>query len=581
MVTAEPRELLSKIEAHFKPQNRDRTSYQLKCWSYWAGSLGSHVCERIDGIGRVVSGTIRMTNGVYDGDEVGAIKFEYIDFVFEREVWIIPQRGVKKVRANAIRVGEGADYMPVQGTWSLEYFFQPVEETSVPEVIQRVAHCSVGTINVPLPSLMKGRYSFGTRYMQLLASGIRNTDQYGNKINEGELWNDAFGIWMPYGIPIPNDGGLKGIASVYGYEQDYTTLLFKHRLNRQRSFIECRHAKDGRPVLNPVKGPIGYNLERTNTINSKLPRFWIGVSDRIYEDIRAKPRQWNSGTCAYQYRLEGGDNGYSDYNGQHLIRAAAPALAMWRMYRDECALLDLEMLLQDTYYAHPEETLPRPVEGQGSGFYGRREPAWVSFLRTEMGRPTEMPYLMEKAQMVNGLIMRQPYSNTLGSIPSPYEFSDAVLEPLPKNLHYSASMEEWLTNGALVSAGLHRAARRQAAVFLQDDCAIRMKGYCPKFFATGYDLNPRETAAGITQVLNKVNVGTGKGDYAPWLLLGLMAWVDALHGLDPAVWIDAMIRTAPPTSAKANTREELLRKLRDEYTGRDNIVAALSALEHL
>lgn len=556
------------MKAEFHPQGLPASTHELKKWTYWRGPIGSHVLERRDGLG----GTIRMTAGVGDGDGIGSAFIDYIDFTFDREVFILPQPGVTKISADTIRVGAGADMFALQGTWTLDYFYkEPMNGEQfvlAPPQLTRV--CKIGKVEVPLsPSLINGKE--GAKLRIALATG-KKTDN---------VWEDAFGFWMPYEASQPGIGGLHLIQPIYGYEQDYLTHFLMHRMNRQRSFYECRHASSGAPMRNVVTGMLGYNMERMPQMNSTLPLFWVADNPTApWNGFGVKPKMWNTGQCPYFGKLHGGWGGFNSHNDQHLPRDFVPALTMMRMWGDECARLDLEMLLQDTFYAYPDGKIPIPVARAGSGFYGHRAPSWISFLRTEMGLASTIARNSGIAQMANCKVLRIPYSNGLGAVPDPYLVSSGVPDPLDHKWNFDQSMEAWIMYHAFISAGMYREARALAASeFLDMSSVSNRKGYVPKFWNTG-ELRPAtRLRAGGDVPTDQVTVGAGVPDYAPPMVMGLEACREMQFGGDPDPWIKSMLRFSTPTMGKATNIADLRTKLRAEVLGRHQIVAALAAAE--
>lgn len=520
-------------------------------WNYLGWSMGVHVLKH----------SVRITNGVYDGDKAGGIFFSKI---LIEGITVHPEvtpRGWRRGE-NWVEIGTGQEYFPPRGVMVVWKAHRPSLKHN-----DKI----VGGVTIKNPSESSLIRS------QLLTEGIQLIEAVTDG-HAGPMLSQPLGCWQPYGETQPAGPGGWGIGAISPEVVStetvfYAKLLILHASTMQRMALDCLTKGRGIPLQNPVVDG-WYSLARGWRQTTQLPRWGNMVNGvRVPYDI-------NTGVCAYKDKLLGTNmyDGYLPYDGQHLIRGTQYAKLLADNFEEPEALLDLQMIHQDCMYAWTAYS-SNPVNiGIGSTSWGRRESAWVvdtaryanqDDIGTSIKGWSGAANLI-KHQMPNGGIMRCSYGGpeSQGFSPNPW------VQGMPTNLDVEQSMERWLSMYALAANNEWRAALKCVDTifspgFLRTPIPATL-GYVPKWFGVG---NKNGTP------VSKVTTTAGGGDYFPWLALGIAASKVVHEGGDPKKYFDSMLLLSTPTQGKAKTYRELIKRLNADWTGRFQTVAAISALE--
>lgn len=524
-------------------------------WTYLEGPLGVHLFNHL----------ARITAGVANGDGAGLVHWRSIELTFPGAVWTPPRLGFSQPKPNVIRIGGGDEC------------FSPGRALRVPildapnawpaQLTDEFAVSS--TFSIKLPESMRGKWL--PDYQGALLSGARA--EY--------LRPATCGVWRFIGADVPNEGGLKMVEPISGWEQHAPTLLLRAWLAADAAPLDYLDKVTGEPLAKAAPADprqTDYFLNRGPFRNAKHGGLWKAANTSPpWESNAAVPVTWNAGSCSYAAALCSFDNDAPD--GQHLIRLTAPLEAAAQLFGDECAAFDLRVLEADCGYGSMYVKQPEALARAGSGWFGRREPAWVAWSTHVLGG--EIAKRTARAQMTNGGFMRVGIAQD-DFIPSPWRPSPPiVMVPLPSTSQIEPSMERWLTVHALVRHGYERNAIEACArEFLDLTSVSRRTGAVPKFFEVAIDASPGENGSTALSVLRRVRNGTGGSDFAVPLATGVMACLEQARGDDGGKWLHAQSQLSLPTKGRPVSIPDMGVRLRDEYGGRSQIVALSAALEH-
>lgn len=268
---------------------------------------------------------------------------------------------------------------------------------------------------------------------------------------------DRMGPWFPNfsGLPQPGAVSGQGLEFLPGWERNstYRLLLADHTMHHEAlAYVDVA---TGQP-LTSTKQP-SYTLWRGYAKTTQLAEFCAPASLSPYDDNR-RPRDVNSGTCAYYDTI----TGMNRYNGclpddiAHLNRAYRHSLAGWQVYGDPLCKMYLDLIAGDTalVWGH----MPQVAIGQGAG-WARRDAGWALHLLNAVGHPAArtLNAAFERVQMANSLHMRCQWGIAWGFAPDPWapyhydEHGNIVYDP-PAALHaddVSQSIEEGIIGHAL------------------------------------------------------------------------------------------------------------------------------------
>lgn len=474
-------------------------------------------------------GLLRCSNG-YMTPLAGDLYYSRIVIDLDVDVQIVERLHVRQTGPRQVTIGgtPGGDLWPVQASLRIRHAKPGMDAL---DKLPLVPHATVGHVTIPFSRALKGQYAYGRTWAQNLRNGTTGGDN-------GWMQTGALGPFQPGGNNQAGPGGFTDIEIAYGREFDSATALLKHDLCWDRMPIDCLDPETGNPAPNPVLGSHGYVLERGAKVQSHLPCFWIAAPTSDDAD-RAVARKGNLGACAY----EGALRAYQAHNGQHWSRAFSPGLAAWRVFGDACAEFDLQMLAADARYAHPAAS--DAVPGQGSTFYGRREPSWVSMLWSELGQRNPIGPETVKCQTKADAFMCVPSVPNPSFVPNPWlpdNPNDNIPDPLPADRSVEQTQERFAaTVHAMVAMGNVRAAIRACtSQFLDPDSVSRRRGYVPRFFATGL---PSGAVGRITEAC-------GPPDFAPMLAFGTMCFADPANR---TLWLDAACYLLAPYMPQGHT----------------------------
>lgn len=483
-------------------------------WTYLGGSLGAWMTPH---------GSVRLTNGVCDGEWAGAVKHAGIEL---RESRLMPAR----------KFGTGQDVLLPRGSFRMRHPKEPAPVASTtfayacgPRIPWSPTFASLG-VWWEYPRMLSGMYP---------VTGERQRDT----------------------------GGAKGIQPLSGFEWNSLGVVERSDAMMNRTPLDAFNVT-GRPWIIPPG--FDYSDDFYYGASTQLPQFAARVSTDQW-DSRRKPRDWDGapGSCPYYADLVGYPNPYNSWmpsNHQHAVRHLAPVIGAANR-GDALSLIDLATLAHNGTMAQPFAPAVEP--GKGSTYYGRREvahrmlgwsnvPTYAALCQSHVDQTCA-------AQMPNGAIENLPYDSSLN--PNPWDQLG-----LERTKRVVPTMEHFLTLNMLARAGKTAEVRKGLAGIFDVLPASVLAFGVPKFLVTQEGGEIRTT----------LHEGVGGSDFFPWLALGALAALDPAHP-DWQRW--ALTIPVPKEENRGGRRASDLRDLREMLRvwqgGRSQTVGLLSVLETL
>lgn len=525
-----------RITLTIKPVGRPAltATFTAPGWRYISGSLGAHLFDCGGGVY-----TLRISDGVYDGDGAGTVAIEYANVASDGPMSYYPQRYVVG-DSQLVTIGGLTQCLPVRSSYAFDFALGKPASV-IYDRMPRVRANMLGSVPIPHPARHLPQYQYADRWLTCLRTGTTSYDS--------GLTDQPVGMWQWLEWAQCYQPGGRGITPFGGYEKDSATSILRARLTMRRAFIDCLSATTGEPVSDPARFPEGYTLVRGPYPSTTLP-----FSHTRTSPTRTAPRTWNDcgGVAGFQ-KLHGAsrDGDVNPPDNEHLIRLFEPLYTATRFYGDPCAAFDLRMATQEIEWTM-RKPMPSP-KGQGSSWYGRRGWAWPAFGLERGGLErlaTQHAKMAANAQMLgNGQICRMGSDNgdhgdAWGNVPNWWRGDGGRV--LPLDVDGGATMEAFFSMLVLGAADLWNEAEALVAGIFLDSGPHKSV-----LERNGWDV-PK--AVGVAQLrgptFRAIDEWMGGGDYFDLFPPGVMALCELHTGGDPDKWLVPALRLPPPSTPR-------------------------------
>lgn len=558
-------------------------------WKYCEGPLGTHtfvVAPNAD--------TYRVSNGCLPGG--GTTTLDSIVITGDRPKCDNVPLAMQTRTATSLTI-TGPITLPPRSSFVLDVAFGD----ATTDVFYRHAivsdHVTYGALQLKIPERHDMAHSTRSQWLGVISNGTAYPAMYSAALGGGPIGGEelvgVIGGRLLLGNRIGNEGGFTGIC-LMPLTPDAGTIHLRARGHMARHWCDVLDPATGEPVS--VGVPMWGEDYAGVCFTSKactLPGFHeplAGASD----PSKVQPKRWRGVASPHEADLMGArvqvgdwvswEGGFhTGYDQQHLVRVMASLVAARDLLGDPCAAFDLRVLANDAKLANL--TVPTPIPGAGSTFYGTRAAAWGALAMISGGLTTQAGGFSAAAQMGNGCTGNFPYSDYWGFNPSPWLPSGAVPVPLPQTIHACQGMEQEFCEMSKMAGG-QGSTRYLDLVYLAGGVGgryqspVRRMGYRPKWLGVAEDVAPAGGSDVLSRLHRRVVQFAGNPDYGPWGYLGVGAQWAQQHGKDPEPFYAAMLMIGVDGHAgKAPDHSTLLQWMRTSYQLRSVATVVIPALE--